>query len=67
MRYPTVWYVRPAKPQSACAHAQSDQGLCWSLEYSTSVKLLIQHHLVFLSLNGWGGGGAAPAGLGLRL
>ena len=39
--------VRPA-----CAYAQSDQSLCWSLEYSISVKLLTEHHLESLSLNG---------------
>ena len=26
--------------------------ICWSLEYSLSVKLLIEHHLEFLSLRG---------------
>ena len=26
--------------RSACAYAQSDQSLCWSLEYSMTVKLL---------------------------
>ena len=36
----------------ACAYAQSDQSLCWSLEYSMSVKLLTEHHLEFLSLKG---------------
>ena len=34
----------------ACAYAQSDQSLCLSLEYSMSVELLTEHHLVFLSL-----------------
>ena len=33
-------------PESACAKAQSDQSLCWSL------KLLTEHHLKFLSLTG---------------
>ena len=37
---------------SACADAQSDQSLCWSLAYSMSVKLLTEHHLEFLSLKG---------------
>ena len=37
---------------SACAYAQSDQSLCLSLEYSMSVKLLTEHLLGFLSLNG---------------
>ena len=35
----------------ACAYAQSDQSLCRSLEYSTTVKLLTEHHLAFLSLH----------------
>ena len=34
----------------ACAYAQTDQSLCWLLEYSMSVKLLTEHHLEFLSL-----------------
>ena len=38
--------------RSACAYAQSDQSLCWSLEYFMIVKLLTEHHLEFLSLNG---------------
>ena len=36
----------------ACAYAQSDQSLCWSLEYSMSFKLLNEHNLEFLSLTG---------------
>ena len=53
MRFPTMLYVRPAKPQiSLCAYAQSDQSLCLSLEYSMTVKLLTEHHLEFLSLKG---------------
>ena len=35
----------------ACAYAQSDQSLCYPLNYSMSVKLLTEHHLEFLSLN----------------
>ena len=50
MRFPTMWYQQSLR--SACAHAQSDQSLCKSLEYSTSVKLLTEHHLEFLSLKG---------------
>ena len=46
MRFPTMWYVRPAK-----AYAQSDQSLCKSLEYFMSVKLLTENHLEFLSLS----------------
>ena len=40
MRFPTMWYVRPAMTQNHCL----------SLEYSMSVKLLAEHHLEFLSL-----------------
>ena len=54
MRFPTMWYVQPAKPQiSLCIrlyYAQSDQSLCLSVEYSVIVKLLTEHHLEFLSL-----------------
>ena len=38
--------------RTACAYAQSDQSLCLSLEYSRPVKLMIEHHLEFLSLKG---------------
>ena len=37
--------------RSACPYGQSDQSLCLSLEYSISVKLPTDHHLVFLSLS----------------
>ena len=36
--------------RSACAYAQSDQSICWSLKYSMTVKLLTKHHLEFLGL-----------------
>ena len=36
----------------ACAYAQSDQSLCYSLEYSMTVKLLTEQLLEFLSLKG---------------
>ena len=52
MRFPTMWYVRPAKVQTSlriCA-VLSDQSLCYSLEYSMHIKLLTKHHLEFLSL-----------------
>ena len=52
MRFPTMWYVRPAKLRPACAYAQSDQSLCLSFKYSMTVKLLTEHHLEFLSLKG---------------
>ena len=38
--------------RSACAYAQSDLSLCWSLEYSMSVKLLTEHNFEFQSLKG---------------
>ena len=38
--------------RSACAYAQSDQSLCSSLEYSMNAKLLTEHHLEFLRLEG---------------
>ena len=36
----------------ACAYTQSDQSLCYSLEYSMNIKLLTEQHLEFLSLKG---------------
>ena len=36
----------------ACTYAQSDQSLCWSLEYSMNFKLLTEHHMEVLSLKG---------------
>ena len=50
MRFPTMWYVQPAKPQISLRFAQSDQSLCKSLEPSMTVKLLAEQHLDFLSL-----------------
>ena len=38
--------------RSACAYAQSDHRLSWSLEYSLIVKLLTEHNLEFLSVKG---------------
>ena len=34
------------------AHTQSDQSLCWSLEYSMNIKLVTELHLEFLNLKG---------------
>ena len=48
--------------RSACAHAQFDQNLYESLEHFTTVTLLNEHHLEFLSLKG-----GAQAGLSLHL
>ena len=45
-----MWYVPPQRLRSACAYAQSDQSLCYSLEYSMTVKLLSEQRLEFLSL-----------------
>ena len=47
MIYPTMWYVRLAKPQISLGIR-----LCLSLEYSVIVQLLTEHHLEFLSLKG---------------
>ena len=45
-----MWDQQRLRP--ACAYAQSDQCLkiCYSLEYSMTVKLPTEHHLEFLSL-----------------
>ena len=56
MRFPTMWYMYTMCDQqnlrSACAYSQSDQSLCYSLDYYMSVKLLAEHHLEFISLKG---------------
>ena len=55
MIFPAMWYMCDQQSlRSACAYAQSDQSLCLSLEYaySMTIKLLTEHHLEFLSLNG---------------
>ena len=36
----------------ACAYSQSDQSLCFVLEYSMTVQLLAEQHLEFLSFTG---------------
>ena len=38
--------------RSDCAYAQSDQSLCYSLEYSFTVELLTKQQLEFLSSTG---------------
>ena len=50
MRFPTMCDQQSLRP--ACAYAQTDQSLCWSLKYSLTVKPLTEHHLEFLSLTG---------------
>ena len=52
MGFRTMWYGDQQSLRSACAYAQSNQSLCWSFEYSISVKLLTEHNLEFLSLKG---------------
>ena len=52
MNFPTIGMYDRQRLRSACAYAQSDQSLCWSLEYYMTVKLLTEHHLEFLSLKG---------------
>ena len=48
-----MWYGRPAKAQTSLrVYMQSDQSICWSLEYFMTVKLQTEHHLEFLSLKG---------------
>ena len=57
MWFPTMWYVRPAKPQISLRICKYDyrevfwstfvMSLWESLEYSMSVKLLTEHHLEF--------------------
>ena len=42
----------PQRLRPACAYAQSDQSLCYSLENSMTVKLLAEQRLEFLSLKG---------------
>ena len=50
MRFPTMWYLRPAKPQiSLHIHGVWSEPL---LEYSVTVKLLTKQHLEFLRLKG---------------
>ena len=46
MRFPIMWYVRPAKHQISLRI----RAVCSELEPSMSVKLLTKHHLEFLSL-----------------
>ena len=51
-----TWYFQQCgmcnqqRLRPACAYAQTDQTLCWSLEYSMTVKLLTDPIMGFLSL-----------------
>ena len=47
MRFPTMWYVRPAKAQTSLRIRAVWSEPCWSIEYSMTVKLLTEHHLEF--------------------
>ena len=51
-RFPTSGMCDQQSLRSACAYAQSDQSFCFSIEYSRTLRLLIEHHLEFLSLKG---------------
>ena len=54
MRFPTIWYVRPAKAQIQSAHTRSLTRAFASrlFKYSMTVKLLIEHNFELLSLKG---------------
>ena len=52
MKLPTRAMCDQQRLRPACAYAQTDQSLCYSLEYSLTVKQLTNHHLKFLSLAG---------------
>ena len=54
IRFPAMWYVRPAfKPSDQPAHTRSLIGaFAIRFEYSMIVKLLTEHDLEFLSLKG---------------
>ena len=53
MRFPTMWYVRLAKPQTQPAHMRSlIRAFLGHLKYSMSVNLMTEHNLEFLSLKG---------------
>ena len=49
MRFPTMCLCDKQRLRLACAYAQSDQSLCWSLEYSMTINLMTEHHFWFLS------------------
>ena len=52
MRFLKMCICDKQRLRSACAYAQSDRSLYWSLEYSMFVKLLTEHQLEFLILKG---------------
>ena len=52
MRFPTMWYVRPAKAQTSLRIRAVGSEPLLALEYSMSVQLLTEHHFEFLSFKG---------------
>ena len=50
MRFQTMWYVRQAKPQISLRIRVVSSEPFQSLEYSTTGKLMTEHHLEFLNL-----------------
>ena len=60
MRFPTMWYVRPAKHTRCLIRAFASHLNIFKM----SVKLLTEHNLEFLSLKG---GSSAQARLSLHL
>ena len=52
MRFPTMWYVRPAKAQTSLRIRADWSEPLLVVEYYVTVKLLTEHHLKFLCLTG---------------
>ena len=50
MRFPTIWYVRPAKPQIGLRMRAVWSEPLLVTEYSMNIKLLTEYDLEFLSL-----------------
>ena len=50
MRFPTMWYVRPAKAQTGLRIRAACSEPLLVVEYSMTVKLLVEQPLEFLSL-----------------
>ena len=48
IRFPIMWYVRPAKPQISLRSLT--RAFASRFEYSINVKLLTKQHLKFLSI-----------------
>ena len=52
MRFQQCGVCDQQRLRPACTYTQSDQSLCYSLEYSMTLRLLTEHNLEFLSLKG---------------